>query len=82
MGCHELKLRKPMEVTLQKAFALFRRLGVNVETMTRAEFRAAYFRLARRYHPDVNPRGHEMMANMNQARRIIIQSRPPAERAP
>jgi curved DNA-binding protein CbpA len=45
-----------MEMTLQKAFALFRRLGVNGETMTRAEFRAAYFRLARRYHPDVNPR--------------------------
>ena len=70
------------DMTLPNAFALFRRLGVNVESITGVEFRAAYIRLARRYHPDVAPRGHEMMANMNQARRIIIQSRPPAERAP
>ncbi len=64
-----------MEMTLQKAFALFRRLGVNVETMTRTEFREAYFRLARRYHPDLNPRAHELMANMNQARQMIIRSK-------
>jgi curved DNA-binding protein CbpA len=64
-------------MTLQRSFALFRRLGVNVESMTRTEFHAAYIRLAKRYHPDVNPSAHEMMANMNQARRIIIQSYPP-----
>jgi curved DNA-binding protein CbpA len=69
-------------MTLQNAFALFRHLGVNVESMTRVEFRAAYIRLARRYHPDVNPSARELMTNMNQARQMIIQSRPPAERAP
>ena len=65
------------EMALRQAFVLFRRLGVNVESMSRAEFSPAYIRLARRYHPDVNPSAHELMANMNQARRIIIQSWPP-----
>ena len=64
-------------MTLQEAFALFRRLGVNVESMSRAEFRAAYLRLARRYHPDGNPGGNELMANLNSARREILQSHRP-----
>ena len=42
-------------MTLQDAFELFWRLGVRPEIMSRAEFSAAYFRLARRYHPDLNP---------------------------
>ena len=40
------------EMSLQDAFTLFRRLGVNAETISRAEFNAAYIGLARRYHPD------------------------------
>jgi hypothetical protein len=39
------------EMSLQDAFTLFRRLGVNAETSSRAEFNAAYTGLARRYHP-------------------------------
>jgi curved DNA-binding protein CbpA len=64
---------------LQDAFDLFRRLGVHPEMMSRSEFSAAYFRLARRYHPDVNPATHELMANINAARTMILQCyRPPS----
>ncbi len=61
-------------MALRQAFVLFRRLGVNVESMSRAEFSPAYIRLARRYHPDVNPSAHELMANINRARRTILES--------
>ncbi len=61
-------------MTLHEAFALFRRLGVEVASIPRAEFKAAYYRLARRYHPDVNPSGHELMANINAARSTIFKS--------
>jgi DnaJ-class molecular chaperone len=62
------------QMTLQDALALFRRLGVNVESITRAEFNVAYVSLARRFHPDVNPSAHELMANLNQARSTILKS--------
>jgi curved DNA-binding protein CbpA len=61
-------------MVLDDAFGLFRRLGVNVEMLSRAEFSAAYFRLARRYHPDVNPNTEELMANINAARGVIMKS--------
>lgn len=61
-------------MTLQDAFDLFRRLGVHPETLSPSEFTAAYFRLARRYHPDVNAATHELMANINAARTAILQS--------
>ena len=53
---------------------LFRRLGVNVETMTRGEFKISYFALAKRYHPDRNPHNAELMANINAARAAILES--------
>jgi hypothetical protein len=56
------------EMTLQEAFALFRRLGLDVPPMRRVEFKVAYFRLARRYH------AHELMANINAARSTILKS--------
>jgi len=61
-------------MTLQDALALFRRLGVYPEMMSRSEFTEAYFRLARRYHPDVNPATHDLMANINAARTTILES--------
>ena len=61
-------------MTLQDAFDLFRRLGVHPEKISRAEFSAAYYGLARRCHPDVNPATHELMANINAARTTILQS--------
>jgi DnaJ-class molecular chaperone len=61
-------------MTLQEAFALFRRLGVDVASIPRAEFKAAHFHLARRYHPDMNPSAHELMANINGARHTILKS--------
>jgi curved DNA-binding protein CbpA len=64
-------------MTLQESFALFRRLGVSVESISRAEFSAAFLRLAKRYHPDANPNGQELMANLNAARRTILESHRP-----
>jgi curved DNA-binding protein CbpA len=59
---------------LAEAFALFRRLGVNVEIMSQRDFSVSYFALAKRYHPDRNPQGAELMANINAARAAILDS--------
>jgi curved DNA-binding protein CbpA len=59
---------------LAEALALFRRLGVDVETMSSKDFLVAYFALAKRYHPDRNPHGAELMANINAARATIVNS--------
>ena len=61
-------------MSLAEALALFRRLGVNLETVTQTEFRMSYFTLAKRYHPDRNPQGGELMANINAARAVILKS--------
>jgi DnaJ-class molecular chaperone len=59
---------------LHDALTLFRRLGVYAEMMSRSELSAAYYRLAQRYHPDLSPKTHELMANINAARTAILQS--------
>jgi len=59
---------------LAEAFALFRRLGVNVEILNQRDFSVSYFALAKRYHPDRNPQGAELMANINAARAAILDS--------
>jgi DnaJ-class molecular chaperone len=59
-------------MSLVEAFALFRRLGVNVEIMNQRDFSISYFALAKRYHPDRNPRTAELMANINAARSAIL----------
>jgi curved DNA-binding protein CbpA len=56
-------------MSLAEALALFRRLGINVETMSQSDFSISYFVLAKRYHPDRNPRGAELMANIISMRR-------------
>jgi DnaJ-class molecular chaperone len=56
---------------------LFRRLGVDVDALSEAEFKAAYHRLAWRYHPDLSRRGCELMANINAARTEILKGRKP-----
>ena len=60
-------------MNLQNAFAPFRRLGGPKNSFCQ-EFTDAYFRLTRRYHPDVNPETHELMANINAARTTILHS--------
>jgi DnaJ-class molecular chaperone len=57
---------------LAEALALFRRFGVDVDALSSKDFLLAYFDLARRYHPDRNPGGAELMANINAARAIIV----------
>jgi DnaJ-class molecular chaperone len=58
---------------LEEAFALFKRLGIDVRSISAREFTVAYFVLAKRYHPDRgNQKTHELMANINAARTIIL----------
>jgi DnaJ-class molecular chaperone len=60
-------------LSLQDAFLLFRRLGVDVPALSTSEFTAAYFELAKRYHPDLGNRNtHHLMANLNAARTMIL----------
>jgi len=57
---------------LQHAIMLFRRLGVDAESMSANDFTRSYFSLAKRYHPDRNPVSHELMANIKSARTAIL----------
>lgn len=60
-------------VSLQDALLLFRRLGIDVPSLSPSEFTAAYFELAKRYHPDIgNQHTHHLMANLNAARTMIL----------
>jgi hypothetical protein len=61
-------------MSLAEAFALFRRLGVNIEILNQRDFSISYFALVKRYHPDRNPHGTELMANINAARAAIVKS--------
>ena len=61
---------------LEDAILLFRRLGVDVQSLAPHEFTRAYFRLAKRYHPDQgNRNNYELMANINAARTAILKAR-------
>ena len=56
--------------------ALFQRLGVDVRSISATEFTAAYFALAKRYHPDHgDQQTHDLMANINAARTAILKCR-------
>jgi DnaJ-class molecular chaperone len=60
---------------LHEAFLLFRRLGVDVPSLSQREFAVAYFDLAKRNHPDIGNRSTEhLMAKINAARTIILRS--------
>jgi curved DNA-binding protein CbpA len=59
-------------MSFAEALALFRRLGVNADTVSQRDFSTGYLALAKRYHPDRNPRGAELMANINAARTAIL----------
>jgi curved DNA-binding protein CbpA len=61
-------------MSLAEALALFRRLGVNVDTVSQRDFSMSYFTLAKRYHPDRNRHGGVLMANINAARTAILNS--------
>ena len=58
---------------LEDALELFKRLGVDVRSISAREFATAYFALAKRYHPDRgNQQTQELMANINAARTTIL----------
>ena len=58
---------------LEDAFTLFKRLGVDVRSISAREFTAAYFALAKRYHPDRgDQKTHDLMASINATRAEII----------
>jgi DnaJ-class molecular chaperone len=60
---------------LDEAFTLFKRLGIDVRSISDKEFTASYFALAKRYHPDRgNQKTHELMANINAARTTILKT--------
>ena len=59
-------------MSFAEALALFRRLGVNVETLNPRDFSISFFALAKRYHPDRNPHSADLMANINAARAAIL----------
>jgi curved DNA-binding protein CbpA len=60
---------------LADAMTLYRRLGVDVPSLSAREFNLAYFRLAKRYHRDQgNQNSQELMANINAARATILKA--------
>jgi len=62
-------------VHLKDALILFKKLGVDVRSLSAGECSLAYLQLARRYHPDRgNPKSHELMANINAARTTILKA--------
>jgi DnaJ-class molecular chaperone len=63
------------KLLLDEAMALFRRLGVDVRSISAKEFTTSYFALAKRYHPDrSDKKNHELMANINAARTAILKT--------
>jgi DnaJ-class molecular chaperone len=64
-----------LDVHLKDALILFKRLGVDVRSLSAREFSLAYLQLARRYHPDRgNQKSNELMANINAARTTILKA--------
>jgi curved DNA-binding protein CbpA len=62
-------------VHLTDALTLFKRLGVDVPSLSAREFSLAYYRLAKRYHPDQgNDASQDLMANINAARTTILEA--------
>ena len=60
---------------LTDALTLFKRLGIDVPSLSAREFSLAYYRLAKRYHPDQgNDAGQDLMANINAARTTILKA--------
>ncbi|HXQ49457.1 MAG TPA: hypothetical protein VN802_00055 [Stellaceae bacterium] len=55
---------------LEDAVAVFRRLGFDVNAMSRTEFRAAYYGLARKYQS--NASAQSLMATINAAKASIM----------
>ena len=79
MGKHLHEPATGLKFLVDDAVALFKRLGIDVRSLSAMEFTAYYFALAKRYHPDRgNQKTHELMANIIAARTTILKKNPPA----
>lgn len=56
-------------------------LGINEESITQEIVRAAYLAACKRYHPDLNPAGAEMMKLVNEAKDSLKDARYPLEQS-
>ena len=79
MGKHLHEPATGLKFLVDDAVALFKRLGIDVRSLSAMEFTAYYFALAKRYHSDRgNQKTHELMANIIAARTTILKKNPPA----
>jgi len=73
LGKHLHEPATGLKFLVDDAVALFKRLGIDVRSLSAMEFTAYYFALAKRYHPDRgNQKTHELMANIIAARTTIL----------
>ena len=56
-------------------------LGINEGSVTSEIVRAAYLAACKRYHPDLNPAGSEMMKLVNEARDSLKEAKYPLEQS-
>jgi DnaJ-class molecular chaperone len=57
------------------ALIRFKRLGVDVPSLSAREFSLAYYRLAKRHHPDrAEQTSRDLMASINAARTTILKA--------
>ena len=76
LGQHLHEPATGLKLLVDDAIALFKRLGIDVRSISASEFTAFYFALAKLYHPDRgNQKTHELMANINAARTTILKTR-------
>lgn len=61
------------KTTLHQAEAVFAKYGVpNASSLSKEKLNVAYKKLARKYHPDINPINSEIISRINDARDVLL----------